>query len=115
MDIDKEQFRKMFPNLAKEMEGEEAKITISSVRLDPQEGEKAVSKRFDGYIPDVIDFLRRCDNEEQAEEIIAYLERRKEITHEYASSLRKQLKEKGVRSFGPKKEEAYYLRQAGYK
>ncbi|MCX8170567.1 MAG: DUF2095 domain-containing protein [Candidatus Bathyarchaeota archaeon] len=115
MNIDKEQFRKMFPNLAKEMEGEKAKIVVSSVRLDPQEGEKAFSKRFDGYNPDVIDFLRRCDNEKQAEEIIAYLEKREEITHEYASALRKQLKKKGVRSFGPKKEEAYYLRQAGYK
>ncbi|MEM2564075.1 MAG: DUF2095 family protein [Candidatus Bathyarchaeia archaeon] len=115
MEIDKEQFRKMFPNLAREIEGGESKITISSIRLDPEEGEKAVSKRFDGYNPDVIDFLRRCDNEEQAEEIIAYLERRGEISQQYASSLRKQLKEKGIRSFGPKKSEAYYLREAGYR
>ncbi|MBS7624277.1 DUF2095 family protein [Candidatus Bathyarchaeota archaeon] len=115
MNIDREQFRKMFPNLAREIEGEGVKIRISSIRLDPVEGEKAVSKKFDGYNPDVIDFLRRCDTEEQAEEIIAYLERRGEVTSEYAAALRKQLKEKGVRSFGPKKEEAYYLRQAGYR
>jgi len=115
VEIDKEQFKKMFPNLAREIEGGENKITISSIRLDPLEGEKTVSKRFDGYNPDVIDFLRRCDNEQQAEEIIAYLERRGEISQQYASSLRKQLKEKGVRSFGPKKEEAYYLKMAGYK
>ncbi|MEM2939253.1 MAG: DUF2095 family protein [Candidatus Bathyarchaeia archaeon] len=114
MEIDKEQFRKMFPNLAREMEGKENKVTISSIRLDPQEGEKVVSKKFDGYNPDVIDFLRRCDNEQQAEEIIAYLEKRGEINQQYASSLRKQLKAKGIRSFGPKKEEAYYLREAGY-
>jgi len=115
VEIDREQFRKMFPNLAREMEGGNNRIVISSVRLDPEEGEKAASRKFDGYNPDVIDFLRRCDNEQQAEEIIAYLEKRGEISKQYASSLRKQLKDKGVRSFGPKKEEAYYLRNAGYK
>lgn len=115
MEFDREQFRKMFPNLAREIEAGEHKITISSVRLDPEEGEKVASKKFDGYNPDVIDFLRRCDTCEQAEEIIAYLERRGEIDPQYATNLRKQLKEKGVRSFGPKKEDAYYLRQAGFK
>lgn len=115
MEIDREQFRKMFPNLAREIEGEKNKVTISSVRMDPEEGERATSKRFDGYNPDVIDFLRRCDDEQQAEEIIAYMERRGEISQQYAASLRKQLKDKGVRSFGPKKEDAYYLRQASSK
>ena len=115
MEIDKEQFRKMFPNLAKEIEGEDNKITITSIRLDPESGETAVSKKFNGYNPDVIDFLRRCDDEKQAEEIIAYLEEKEEISREYASILRKQLRERGIRSFGPKKEEAYYLRQAGYR
>jgi hypothetical protein len=115
MEMDREQFRKMFPNLAREIEGEKSKVTISSVRMDPEEGEKAASKRFDGYNPDVIDFLRRCDDEQQAEEIIAYMERRGEISQQYAAILRKQLKDKGVRSFGPKKEDAYYLRQANFK
>lgn len=114
MEIDKETFRKLFPNLAREMETGVCRIAITSVRLDPEEGEKAASKKFEGYNPDVIDFIRRCDTEEQAEEIIAYLEKRGEISASYASSLRKQLREKGVRSFGPKKEDAYYLRQAGY-
>lgn len=114
MEMDKELFRKLFPNLAREIETGVCKITITSVRLDPEEGEKAASKKFEGYNPDVIDFIRRCDTEEQAEEIIAYLERRGEISKSYAEKLRKQLKEKGVRSFGPKKEEAYYLKQAGY-
>jgi len=69
---------------------------------------------FRGYNPDVIDFLRRCDNEKQAYEIIDYLEKRKEISAEYASQLRKQLRERGVRSFGSKKEDGYYLKQAGF-
>ncbi|MFQ6081068.1 MAG: DUF2095 family protein [Candidatus Bathyarchaeia archaeon] len=108
MEIDKERFKKMFPHLAKELEAREHRIAITSVRSDIRTGEKASSRKFAGYVPDVIDFLRRCDNEQQAEEIIHYLEKRKEISRQYAQRLRKQLKEKGVRSFGPKKEEDYY-------
>lgn len=101
----------MFPHLAKELEAGEYRIPITSVRSDLQAGEKASSKKFVGYMPDVIDFIRRCDNEQQAEEIINYLEDRREISRDYAERLRKQLKEKGVRSFGSKKEDDYYLKK----
>jgi len=114
MSVEKEKFRTMFPHLAKEIETQESRISVSSIRSDEDAGEKAASRKFDGYNPDVIDFIRRCDVEEQAEEIIEYLEKRHEISRKYAIQLRKQLKDKGVRSFGPKKEEDYYLKQAGY-
>lgn len=100
----------MFPNLAKELESNEQKIAINSVRTDIETGEGAASKRFANYVPDVIDFIRRCNTEEEAEEIIAYLEKKGEIKGQYAERLRKQLKAKGLRSFGPKKEENYYLK-----
>ena len=51
---------------------------------------------------------------EQAEEIINYLEKRCEISSEFAKNLRNQLKTKGVRSFGMKKEDEYYLKQEGF-
>jgi hypothetical protein len=111
--FDKETFKKLFPNIAKELDSDEHKIGIDSVRTDVQTGEKAVSKRFSYYTPDVIDFLRRCDTEEQAEEIIAYMEKRGEIKKQYAERLRRQLKEKGVKSFGPKKESGYYVKHGG--
>ncbi len=114
MDIEKKRFQRMFPHLAQELETGDHGTKINSVRSDPTTGEKAVSKRFTGYVPDVIDFLRRCDKETQAEEIISYLENRGEISREYARKLRKQLKEKGVRSFGSKKEDDYYLKQEGF-
>lgn len=110
METSKERFKKMFPYLAGEMEAKEHKATITSVRSDFQTGEKASSKKFAGYMPDVIDFIRRCDNTQQAEEIIQYLEKRGEISQQYAKKLRKQLRKKGVRSFGSKKEEDYYLK-----
>lgn len=110
MEIDKETFKKMFPNLTKEIEEKQQRVVISSVRSDLAAAEKASSKKFFSYVPDVVDFICRCDNEEQAEEIIGYLEKRKEISPDYARRLRRQLKEKGVRSFGPKKEDGYYLK-----
>ena len=108
MEVDKKVFRKLFPNLAKEMEANQQRVVISSVRSDVKAGEKASSKKFVNYVPDAVDFIRRCDNEQQAEEIIDYLEKRGEISSNYAKRLRRQLKQKGVRSFGPKKEEDYY-------
>lgn len=110
MELDKKTVRKLFPNLVGELESSKNKVAINSVRTDVKTGEKAVSKRFIRYTPDVIDFIRRCDTEEQAEEIISYMEKRGEIEKQYAKKLRKQLEEKGVRSFGPKKEENYYFK-----
>lgn len=114
MQIDKRRFRKMFPHLAKELEGEEQRVTINSIRSDVETGEKAAPNKFATYMPDVISFIRRCDNEQQAEEIIDYLEKRGEVSHNYAQRLKRQLKERGVRSFGTKKEEGYYLKQSGF-
>ena len=114
VDVEKKKFQKMFPNLAQELDSGNDGTKITSVRCDPATSEKAVSKKFTDYSPDVIDFLRRCDKAEQAEEIICYMEKRGEISCEYAKKLRKQLKTKGVRSFGSKKEDDYYLKQDGF-
>ena len=110
MELDKKAFKKMFQNLAQELESDDDTVPMNSVRTDMQTGEDAASERFAHYMPDVIDFIRRCDTEEQAEEIIAYMEKRGEIEKQYAERLRKQLEDKGVRSFGPKKEKDYYLK-----
>lgn len=111
MEFDKKRFKQIFPNLANEMGNKQNIAAISSVRSDVSQGERASSKRFESYIPDAIDFIRRCDTEKQAEEIIDFLEKRKEITREHAQRLRKQLKTNGVRSFGPKKQDDYYSRE----
>lgn len=110
MELDKEKFKKMFPNLAEELKTSESKVAVNSMRTDTQSGEKAVSEKFVHYVPDIIDFIRRCGTEEQAEEIITYMEKKGEIEKQYAEKLKKQLKENGVRSFGSKKEENYYFK-----
>jgi hypothetical protein len=103
----------MFPNLSEELEVGESKVAIDTVRIDTAEAEKAVPHKFRNYNPTVVDFIRRCDTEAEAEGIIAYLEKRGELNKEYAAELRGQLKREGVRSFGSKKEENYYFMQSG--
>lgn len=111
MEPEKESFKKMFPNLAKELGSGENRVSVDSVRTDNEAKERLVTReRFVHYVPDVVDFIRRCDTPEQAEEIIDYVEKRGEIDRVYAQKLKKQLREKGVRSFGAKKEEDYYLK-----
>jgi hypothetical protein len=119
LEIDKKSIKKMFPNLSRELDGKEGTVPIDSVRTDPDIAEKTVvdtetkiSDKFHNYNPNAVDFIRRCDTTAQAEEIIAYLQKRGEITKEYACKLNEQLKKKGVRSFGPKKEEDYYFKHS---
>lgn len=111
MEVKEQRLRKTFPNLMQEITGNEQSIKIQSIRSTHDVTEKSAQtqKNFTNYNPDIIDFLRRCDNNQQAEEIINYMEERSEITHNYAEKLRQQLRKRGVRSFGSKKEEGYYF------
>ncbi len=111
MEIDKDKFRKTYPNLAKEMNIGKQKVSINSIRTRPKNGGKKAKGKdnLSNYTPDIIAFLRRCDTKQQAEEIIDYMENRGEITPNYAKKIRQQLKKRGLRSFGPKREEGYYF------
>ncbi len=112
MRMDKKRFKKLFPHLAEEMNHKESKVTINSIRSGtPIEETAAYPDKTIGFIPDAIDFIRRCDNKKQAQEIIDYLRTRGEISQQYAKKLEDQLRKRGVRSFGPKKEEGYYLKR----
>jgi hypothetical protein len=113
VELRKESVKKMFPHLCEELEGGESNVEINSVRTDPEAAEEEVSDKFRNYNPTVVDFIRRCDTETEAEAIINFMEKRCEITKEYAEQLKKQLKKEGVRSFGSKKEEGYYFKQSG--
>jgi len=105
VEVDKSEFRKKYPLLWRELEG-----NVSDLRAGI---EGAQPDKFRGYTPTAIDYLRRCDTSEQAEKTISYLEDTREITSERAEELRKQLRERGLRSFGLKKKEGFYLREAG--
>lgn len=97
-----EEFKKKYPNLAKEIE------ESNFIRIKIESPKGVQKDRFRGYNPGVIDFLNRCSTEEEGIEIIRYLEKRGEISPEYALRLRIQLIKYGIRSFGPKREWGYY-------
>jgi hypothetical protein len=135
MALDKKDLKKLFPHLYEELELGEVKVPIRGIRKNASEAEGEVSEecacdecideekevlpttetpdKLRHFNPQAVDFIRRCDTEAQVEEIITYLEKRGEITHENAAQLRYQLKKDGVRSFGPKKEENHYFKEGG--
>jgi len=124
MAIDKKSLRKMFPNLYKELEAGGCKVPINGVRKNAQEAEDDETDEFAAeptvppdklrhFSPSTEDFIRRCDTEAQAEDIIAYLEKKGEITKACATELRCKLTREGLRSFGSKKEENFYFKEGG--
>jgi len=108
MEIDRKAFRKLFPNLYREMELKKMSVSIDAVRLDREEAEKEASRPRAPTAPTPMDYLRRCDTDEEAMEVIEYLERKREISSDLAKRLREQVSRRGVRSFGRKKEWGYY-------
>ncbi len=133
--MEKKDIKKMFPHLFEEIESGDVKVSINGVRKNSADAENETAEECDcnqcvdgveettqctstpdklrHFNPQAVDFLRRCDTEAQAEEIILYLQNKGEITCEYAQQLRCQLKKDGVRAFGPKKEENHYFREGG--
>lgn len=100
--------RRNYPNLAKELGGV-GTIRIDAVRTSLKEAEK-VAHSVHGYEPTIIDFIRRCENDDQALGIINFLERQGEIESNYARRLRIQLAKRGLRSFGKKRKPGCYER-----
>ncbi|MFQ6085300.1 MAG: DUF2095 family protein [Candidatus Bathyarchaeia archaeon] len=110
----KRRAKNVLPHLMKEIEDRKATIRIRSVRTSIPLGEAAVSgDALRGYDPDVVDFIRRCDSLEQALEIVDFLVKKGELTPAHAEKVRDQLKVRGLRSFGKKKERGYYFRITG--
>lgn len=106
----KEDFTEKFPNLAKELGGK-GTVKINAVRSSQSEAEKATYTES-SFEPTVVDFIRRCATDEEALEIINYLEAKGEVDEDYAKRLRRQLAEHGLGSFGERKEPGYYERAA---
>jgi hypothetical protein len=96
MGVDEETVKMLFPNLYREVKAKRRCIRIDAVRTSINEAEAVAS---DPYRLDVVYFLRKSRNVKEAEEVIAFYERIGEIDSEYANSLRKQLREKGLKSF----------------
>lgn len=100
--MEKDRFKKLFPHLAEELDGNASKVVV--------EVEGKSTRKWVGFTPDIVDYLRRCETDEQGEEIIEYLKKKGDINQDRALELMEQLREKGIRSFGSRKGEGYYHR-----
>jgi len=104
----RKELRRNYPNLAEEWD-RVGTVRIDAVRTSLKEAEKAAHS-VKGYEPTIIDFIRRCENDDQALEIINFLEEREDIKSSYAQRLRIQLAEQGLRSFGKRRNPGCYQR-----
>jgi hypothetical protein len=103
MEMPKDELKKRFPNIAKEIDESQPEASIGvKIKAGPS-----------GYQPNVLDFLARCDNNKQANEIIDYLEKQGELSPNDASSLRQRISKHGVRSVSKKREPGHYFREFG--
>ncbi len=105
-----DEFRKSFPALSRELEGGKTmEHSIDGVRTMSEDQDEQTADA-DTYLPNAIDYIRRCDTVPQAIEIVDYLLNRGELTTGQARDIKKQLKSEGLRSFGAKKEKDHYLK-----
>lgn len=106
LEWDIEEFKRKFPNLARELLGNKKSVHY-----------KIVLRRTDlwrGYEPNVYDFIRRANTVEQAIEVVDYLVNRGELSREEGEKIKDKLLKEGLQAFGPKKEFGWYLRVSGY-
>jgi hypothetical protein len=109
--MEKKKFRELFPHLADELVNGKSVADLEDDTIKLKRSLNA-NRRWEGYDPDIIDFIRRCETPEQAAQIIDYMSDKGKISPETAEKLRRQLEEGGVRSFGTLKEKGYYHRNA---
>jgi hypothetical protein len=102
MSYDKEWLKKHFPNLIREIEEGSEYVNVREIIVDP----------LKGYVPGPRDYLARAKTVDEAEEVISYLEQVGEINSNEANALRNELKEKGLKAFGEKRELGYYYKLA---
>nr|MDO8097776.1 DUF2095 family protein [Candidatus Njordarchaeota archaeon] len=94
MEYDREEFKRKFPHLHKELE-EADEEAVTQARLQDTDNDSV-----GGHMPDVMSYIRRARTDNEAMEIVNYLRRRGEISEEHSRTLVKQIQERGVRSFG---------------
>lgn len=110
--MEKKDFKRLFPHIADEIESGASKVDPNKAKepLPSIEPSYKEDRKYAGYQPGAVDFIRRCRKPQEAEEIIAYLEKKGDITIEDAKALRRKLNEEGLRSFGLWKKPGDYER-----
>ncbi len=99
---DRDELKEKFPHLVTEMLGKKPPIKIDLIEnnIDLKQFSAEISNLDELVDPRVIDFLRRCMNNDEALNILDYLLKQKEISDEEYNSFKNQiLKGKGLKEF----------------
>jgi hypothetical protein len=91
-------------------------VKVSSEKVSPAEKKPAKEVQpqdftLSGYIPTAESYIQRCSTVEEAEKIIAFMEKQEELDKEQAELLRNKIKTEGLSSFGDSKTSGYYERK----
>ena len=108
MEFDEKEFRKKFPHLYEELEDSTSEGKDGSESSEVQGDELVTSDRCSG---EAVSYIRRAHSNEEAIEVVDYLRKRGELSANEASSILKQIEERGVRSFGNLKTWGHYERE----
>jgi len=118
---DKNEFKKFYPNLMKELSNNQQSMKIDSVRIDEQNNEERNQNQYEIISnelinPGAIDFIRRCIKNEEAFEILDYLLKREELTLEEYNLYKKQIMKEGglkklIEESGGPKLPGYYIKK----
>lgn len=108
--MEKKDFKKLFPHIAEEVESGASKVDLAKLNESSRSTEPGYKedRKYAGFQPGAIDFIRRCHKPKEAEEIINYLEKKGDVNGEEAEALRRQLKAEGLKSFGTHKGHGFY-------
>lgn len=122
VEYDKEYLQRKFPHLMSEMSNKEQSIKIDSITSEIEKSKDEVSLKNEVKIPNelinpgAIDFLRRCNTNEEAFEIIDFLLQKKQLTREEYDDIHgKIVQEEGLKKLieerGGLKKKGYYERK----
>ncbi|MFX1392753.1 MAG: DUF2095 family protein [Promethearchaeota archaeon] len=116
---DKNEFKKLYPNLMTEISNKQQSIKIDSVKIDEQNNEERNQNQYkclpnELINPGAIDFIRRCTKNEEAFEILDYLLKREELSLEEYNFYKKQIMKEGglkklIEKSGGPKLPGYYI------
>ena len=103
-----EEFRKKYSHLAKELEDSPSMLPLRMATDKSASNANPPADLLKGFVPSALDYIRRCKTNEEALEIINYLEAKEEIDSKTAESLRKKLASECLLVFGPPKKPGHY-------
>lgn len=108
--MEKKDFKRLFPHIADEMETGDSKVDLNKATEPSPSTEPSYKedRKYTGFLPGAVDFIRRCKKVREAEEIISFLEKKGDVGKNEANALRKQLREEGLKSFGTHKGPGFY-------